>query len=168
MDTPTPKSTKSTILTSSKPARTPPYRTPQPNSSSRSKYSRPRAVGGDSPFDVPLKDDESLTSCPPFSVPSYMAPTLSAKAKVRANSNPRERFGGTPTSDSKRRLSFPFTQGIGSFKWNSKGSLSSSKDPSSHRMPDKYQPLESLGNMSVDSTVSLPAAMGRKPFTRFV
>ncbi|MED6158074.1 IQ-domain [Stylosanthes scabra] len=126
MDIPTPKSTKSTILPSSRPSRTPPYRTPQPPT--MSKYSRA--------FDVPLKDDDSLTSCPPFSVPNYMAPTVSAKAKVRANSNPRDRFGGggTPTSDSKRRLSFPFTQ----------------------------------GNMSVDSTVSLPATMGRKPFQRFV
>lgn len=164
MDTPTPKSTKSTIVTSSKPVRTPPYRTPQANSSgSGSKFVRPRGVGSNSPFDVPLKDDESLTSCPPFSVPNYMAPTLSAKAKVRASSNPRERLGGTPTStDSKRRLSFPLSQGIGSFKW-SKGF--SSKD---QRVPDKFQTLESIGNVSVDSTLSLPARVGRKPFTRFV
>ncbi|XP_020206578.1 protein IQ-DOMAIN 14 isoform X2 [Cajanus cajan] len=162
MDTPTPKSTKSTIVTSSKPARTPPFRTPQANSSG-SKFARPRGVGANSPFDVPLKDDESLTSCPPFSVPNYMAPTLSAQAKVRASSNPRERLGGTPTStDSKRRLSFPLSQGIGSFKW-SKGF--SGKD---QRVPDKFQSLESIGNVSVDSTVSLPARVGRKPFTRFV
>lgn len=108
-----------------------------------------------------------------------MAPTVSAKAKVRASSNPRERSfgsacsvgGGTPNSDSRRRLSFPLPQGIGSFKW-AKGSLfSSNKDPvpSSHnRTPDNYQSLESLGNVSVDSTVSLPARVGRKPFTRFV
>lgn len=174
MDIPTPKSTKSTILTSTKPARTPPFRTPQANSSGMSKYQRPRAVGANSPFDTPLKDDDSLTSCPPFSVPSYMAPTVSAQAKVRANSNPRERFGsesGTPKSDSKRRVSFPLSQGIGSFKW-SKGSLFSNKDPpGSHRTPDRYhQSVESLGNVSVDSTVSLPArvGIGRKPFTRFV
>lgn len=180
MDTPTPKSTRSTIFPSSKPSRTPPFRTPQGNSSSMmSKQSRSRAVGSNSPFDVPLKDDDSLMSCPPFSVPNYMTPTVSAKAKVRANSNPRERFGGgssgcatpTPSNDS-RRSSFPLSQGIGSFKWN-KGSLfSSNKDPhgsqSSHRTPDKYQSLESIGNVSVDSTVSLPARVGRKPFTRFV
>ncbi|QHN82154.1 hypothetical protein S245_070415 [Arachis hypogaea] len=158
MDIPTPKSTKSTILPSSKPSRTPPYRTPQPPI--MSKYSRA--------FDVALKDDDSLTSCPPFSVPNYMAPTVSAKAKVRANSNPRERFGGvgTPTSDSKRRLSFPFTQGIGSFKWNNSNNGKTNKDlhGSNHRM----QLDSSIGNMSVDSTVSLPATMGRKPFTRFV
>ncbi|CAL0312095.1 unnamed protein product [Lupinus luteus] len=158
MDTPTPKSTKSTISTYSKPTRTPPYRTPQANSS---RYSRPRAIGAHSPFDMPMKDDESLTSCPPFSVPNYMAPTASTKAKVRASSNPRERFGGTPTSESsKRRASFPLSQGS--------GSLLSCKDSSSKRVPDKYESVESSGNMSVNSIVSMPAAVGRKPFTRFV
>ncbi|XP_004505151.1 protein IQ-DOMAIN 13 isoform X2 [Cicer arietinum] len=166
----TPKSTKSTIFPSSKPARTPPFRTPQTNTSSMmSKHSRPRALGANSPFDMPLKDDDSLISCPPFSVPNYMASTVSAKAKVRASSNPRERFGGssvgggtpTPSNDSKRRVSFPLSQRI--------GSLFSSKDPhGSHRTPDKYQSFESIGNVSVDSTTSLPARVGRKPFTRFV
>lgn len=161
MDTATPKSSKSAVVSSAKPART-----PQANSSSLPKYSRARVGGTDSPFDVPLRDDDSLTSCPPFSVPNYMAPTLSAKAKVRASSNARESFPGTPNSESKRRLSFPLTQGIGSFKWT-KGSLFPSKDPRSQRMLDKNQSLQSLGNLSVDSTVSLPAGVGRKPFNRF-
>ncbi|KAJ7947449.1 Protein IQ-DOMAIN like [Quillaja saponaria] len=148
VDTLTPKSTKSTILTSAKQAITPsPNRTPQANSSSLSRYSRARASGGESPFEVPLRDDDSLTSCPPFSVPSYMTPTVSAKAKVRANSNPKERFPGTPNIESKRRLSFPLTQGIGSFKWT-KGSLFSSKDTSFQRIIDKNQSLQSLGNLS--------------------
>lgn len=170
MDTPTPKSTRSTIVTSAKQARTPPpHRNPLANSSSMSKYSRPRASGAsNSPFDLPLKDDDSLMSCPPFSVPNYMVPTVSAKAKARAYSNPKERFPGTPSStESKRRLSFPLTQGIGSFKWN-KGSLFSNKDSSSQTMLDKDQSLQSVGNLSVDSTVSLPAGIGRKPFNRFV
>lgn len=167
MDTPTPRSSKSTAFISTRPARTPVHRTPQANSSSMSKYSRVRtSTGAESPFDLPLKDDDSLTSCPPFSVPSYMAPTVSAKAKVRANSNPKERFPGTPSSE-KRRLSFPLTQGIGSFKWN-KGSLFSNKDSSSQRGLDKHQSLQSIGNLSVDSTVSMPATVGRKPFNRFV
>ena len=167
MDISTPKSTKSTILPASKLARTPPpNRTSLGNSVGLSKYSRARGSGADSPFDLPLKDDDSLTSCPPFSAPSYMAPTVSAKAKARAYSNPRERFPGTPSSESKRRLSFPLTQGIGSFKWN-KGSFFS-KDSSSQRMLDKNQSLQSVSNMSVDSTVSLPAGVGRKPFNRFV
>ncbi|KAE9597233.1 hypothetical protein Lal_00007980 [Lupinus albus] len=156
MDTPTPKSTKSTIVT---------FRTPQRNTS---KYLRPRAIGSHSPFDMLLKDDDSLTSCPPFSVPNYMVPTLSAKAKARTNSNPIENFGGTPTSESsQRRSSFPLSQGIGSFKWT-KGSLFTNKDSSSKRVQDKYESFETLGNMSVDSTVSMPATVGRKPFTRFV
>jgi hypothetical protein len=167
MDISTPKSTKSTILPASKLSRTPPpNRTSLGNSVGLSKYSRARGSGADSPFDLPLKDDDSLTSCPPFSAPSYMAPTVSAKAKARAYSNPRERFPGTPSSESKRRLSFPLTQGIGSFKWN-KGSFFS-KDSSSQRMLDKNQSLQSVSNMSVDSTVSLPAGVGRKPFNRFV
>ncbi|XWS09432.1 hypothetical protein CRYUN_Cryun40dG0084000 [Craigia yunnanensis] len=168
MDTPTPKSTRSTILPATKPMRTPPSsRIPQASSSGLSKYSRPRASGADSPFDLPLKDDDSLTSCPPFSVPNYMNPTVSAKAKARASSNPKERFMGTPGSESSRRLSFPLTQGTGSFKW-SKGSLFSGKDSISQRGSDKHQSLQSIGNLSVDSTVSMPATVGRRPFNRFV
>ncbi|XP_021290771.1 protein IQ-DOMAIN 14 isoform X2 [Herrania umbratica] len=168
IDTPTPKSTRSTILPATRPMRTPPpSRIPQASGSGLSKYSRPRASGADSPFDLPLKDDDSLMSCPPFSVPNYMTPTVSAKAKARANSNPKERFMGTPGSESKRRLSFPLTQGIGSFKW-SKGSLFSGKDSSSQRGLEKHQSLQSIGNLSVDSTVSMPATVGRKPFNRFV
>ncbi|GKV29256.1 hypothetical protein SLEP1_g38195 [Rubroshorea leprosula] len=165
----TPKSTKSTIFpTPTKHARTPPsYRLLQGNSSGLSKYSRPRASGADSPFDLPLKDDDSLISCPPFSVPNYMTPTVSAKAKVRPNSNPKERFPGTPRSESNRRLSFPLSQGVGSFKWN-KGSFFSGKDSSSQRGLEKHQSLQSIGNLSVDSTVSMPATVGRKPFNRFV
>ncbi|KAG5233342.1 calmodulin-binding family protein [Salix suchowensis] len=166
MDTPTPRSSKSTAFVSTRPARTPLLRTPQANSPSMSKYSRARASGGISPFNLPLKDDDSLTSCPPFSVPNYMTPTVSAKAKTRANSNPKERFPGTPSSE-KRRLSFPLTQGIGSFKWN-RGSFFTSKDSSSQRGLEKHQSLQSIGDLSVDSTVSMPATVGRRPFNRFV
>ncbi|KAL2485345.1 IQ-domain 13 [Abeliophyllum distichum] len=156
----TPKSSKSAIPVRTKQMHTP-TRTPPPvaNSSSRMKYSKPRASAANSASDVPLKDDDSLTSCPPFSVPSYMAPTVSAKAKVRANSNPKERILGTPGNDSKRKFFFPLTPNIGSFKWN-KGS---NKDSTSQQ-----QPLYSIGDLSVDSTVSMPATVGRKPFNRFV
>ncbi|KAF2300351.1 hypothetical protein GH714_012296 [Hevea brasiliensis] len=166
MDTPTPRSSKSVAFVSARQARTPVHRTPQANTSSLSKYSRARANGGESPFDLPLKDNDSLTSCPPFSVPNYMVSTVSAKAKARANSNPKEGFPGTPSSE-KRRLSFPLTQGVGSFKWN-KGSSFSNKDSSSQRGLDKHESLQSIGNLSVDSTVSMPATVGRKPFNRFV
>uniref|UniRef100_A0A2P2LBS0 DUF4005 domain-containing protein n=1 Tax=Rhizophora mucronata TaxID=61149 RepID=A0A2P2LBS0_RHIMU len=164
MDTPTPRSSKSAAFMSSRLAQTPVHRTPQANTPNLFKYSRARASGAESPFDLPLKDDDSLTSCPPFSVPNYMVPTVSAKAKSRTSSNPKERFPGTPSSE-KRRLSFPLTQGIGPFKWN-KGSFS--KDSSSPKVLDKQQSLQSIGNLSVDSTVSMPAAVGRKPFNRFV
>ncbi|KAK8585411.1 hypothetical protein V6N13_050390 [Hibiscus sabdariffa] len=175
IDIPTPKSTRSTILPATRPMQTPPppsrlTLTPQATSSGLSnlKHSRQRgSIRVDLPMNFPAKDDDSLTSCPPFSVPNYMAPTVSAKAKVRANSNPKERYMGTPGSESKRRLSFPLTQGIGSFKWG-KGSLFSGKDSRSQRGLDKHQSLQSLGNLSVDSTVSMPATVGRKPFNRFV
>ncbi|XP_065866108.1 protein IQ-DOMAIN 14 [Euphorbia lathyris] len=162
MDTPTPRSSKSVAyFPPSRYARTPVHRTTPP-------VHRSRAANSPSPFNLlPLKDDDSMTSCPPFSAPNYMAPTMSARAKARANSNPKERFPGTPSSE-KRRLSFPLTQGIGSFKWNKGSFFSGGKDSSSQRGVDKNQSTQSIGNLSVDSTVSMPAAVGRKPFNRFV
>ncbi|CAN0923067.1 Protein IQ-DOMAIN 13 [Linum grandiflorum] len=171
LDTPTPRSTRSTAAAFlSRQARTPQAH------NGLSKYSR--AGNNDSPFNnLPMKDDDSLTSCPPFSVPNYMNPTKSAKAKVRANSNPRERMApGTPGSE-KRRSSFPMGQGIGSFKWNA-GSLfntnnnhkAGGSNSNSPRVIPKHQQstADSVGNLSVDSTVSMPAAVGRRPFNRFV
>lgn len=170
VETLTPKSTKSAIVKSAKPiARTPPPSRPvlHGNHAGFPKYTRAKGInnGGDSPFG--MRDDDSLTSCPPFSVPNYMAATASAKAKARTASTPKERFaGGSPINESsKRRGSFPLSQGIGSFKWT-KASLFSNKDGAS----SKHQTFQSLGNTSVDSTVSLPAGVGvgRKPFNRFV
>jgi hypothetical protein len=163
-DTSTPNSSKSTFVTPSRP-----IHTPQPYSSSVSRYSR---GGGRATQDSPFKDDDSLTSCPPFSAPSYMAPTVSAKAKLRANSNPKERMDRTPVStNEKRRSSFP----LGSFKWN-KGSLfmsnnSNNKGPGSSSsgavVLEKHKTLKSVGNLSIDSTVSMPATIGRRAFNRF-
>ncbi|CAA3028560.1 IQ-DOMAIN 14 [Olea europaea subsp. europaea] len=164
-ETLTPNSLKSTIPVRTKQMHTP-TRTPLPatNISTRMKYSKQRASAANSPYDVPLKDDDSLTSCPPFSVPSYMAHTVSAKAKVRANSNLKERIPRTPSNDSKRGFLFPLTPYIGPFKWN-KGS---NKDSTSQRALENHQPLYSTRDLSVDSTVSMPATVGRKPFNRFV
>lgn len=158
----TPRSSRSAFPSGSKQFHTP-TRTPPPASS----RTKPRASLARSAYDVPLKDDDSLMSCPPFSVPNYMVPTVSAKAKVRANSNPKERLvPGTPSNDSKRRFSFPLTPNIASFKWN-KGS--NSKDSASHqKVLEKHQSSHSIGELSMDSTVSMPAVVGRKPFNRFV
>ncbi|CAN7138282.1 unnamed protein product [Brassica rapa subsp. narinosa] len=130
------------------------------------RYSRGRLRGGS-----PFKDDDSLTSCPPF--PSYMAPTVSAKAKVRRNSNPKERVMGTPSSVSseKRRVSYPPVQrGEGMFRW-SKGSLlmsnkggPGSSSPGGVVVLEKRKTVKSVGNLSVDSTVSVSS----KPFNRYV
>ncbi|CDY30433.1 BnaA04g25340D [Brassica napus] len=130
------------------------------------RYSRGRLRGGS-----PFKDDDSLTSCPPF--PSYMAPTLSAKAKVRPNSNPKERVMGTPSSVSseKRRVSYPQAQrGQDVFRWNKGSLLMSNKGGPGSSSPggvvvlEKRKTVKSVGNLSVDSTVS----MSSKPFNRYV
>lgn len=151
----TPRSSKSAIPASSKNLRMQSsIRTPAAITVKASKYSRSRANGAKSPYDhLSLKDDDSLTSCPPFSVPNYMAPTASAKAKVRPGSNPRDRFPRTATPEWKKRF-FP---------------LFSGKNSTSPGILDKRQPLHAIGNVSVDSTVSLPAGVGtgRKPFNRF-
>ncbi|KAF8101237.1 hypothetical protein N665_0208s0026 [Sinapis alba] len=155
-DTSTPKSSRSTLLTPSRPIRT-----------GTSRYSRGRQ-------DSPFTDNDSLTSCPPF--PSYMAPTVSAKAKVRPSSNPKERVIGTPSSVSseRRRMSYPPTQqGLDTFRWN-KGSLLMSNSSSQRGGPgspggvvlEKHKTLKSVGNLSIGSTVSMPD--GRKPFNRYV
>ncbi|GFP93288.1 protein iq-domain 14 [Phtheirospermum japonicum] len=148
-DSLTPRSSRSAAI---------PVRPHQLHTPARTPPSKPRA------FDAPLKDDDSLMSCPPFSVPSYMAPTVSAKAKARANSNPRERFPRTPGSESSRRFSFPLTPNVGSFKWNKGGG--SNKDTASQM--GKHDLARSIGEFSVDSAVSMPALVGRKPFNRFV
>ncbi|KAG7025382.1 Protein IQ-DOMAIN 14 [Cucurbita argyrosperma subsp. argyrosperma] len=148
-----------------KPTRNSPavFRTP-PGGSSRW-YSRPKGSmnGAEccSPYDVALKDDESLTSCPPFTVPRYMTPTVSAKAKLRGCATPPP----IDTHSSKTRLSF-------GFKWNKPNLFSNSKKDSGDKNAqmglNKIQSLQSLSNLSLDSTASLPAGVGRKPFNRFV
>ncbi|XP_009780944.1 protein IQ-DOMAIN 13-like [Nicotiana sylvestris] len=157
----TPMSTKSAFPTRGKQMHTP-SRTPPVNSSSLRKYSRTRASATNYPFDLPLKDDDSLTSCPPFSAPHYMAPTVSAKAKLRASSNPKERISSKPSSDTKKRFSFPLTPNI----WSSKWSKGSGKDSASRKEVDKQESM--ADHISVDSTVSMPAEVGRRPFNRFV
>ncbi|OVA05145.1 IQ motif [Macleaya cordata] len=162
IETVTPRSLKSPVAAMAKTKQEPVLssRASPANKSTPVNHSKPRSINRG---EFPLRDDDSLTSCPPFSVPNYMTPTVSAKAKVRSHSNPKDRLPATPIRDQKRRLSFPLTQSIGSLRWN-KGSLFSSKDSSSHIMLGKNKPVHSIGNLSIDSTVSMPAALGRKPF----
>lgn len=108
-----------------------------------------------------MRDDDSLTSCPAFTaVPNYMAPTVSAKAKARDSSVTAKdgHEGG------KKRFSFSLTQSIASVGWN-KGPFFASKEsvPIPRRL-GKHRSTSSIGGMSVDSTVSLPVRVGRKPF----
>lgn len=161
LDTPSPRSTKSTIPSRAKLSQTPPPRLHQ-------KF--PRGSLGNSPFNgsSAFRDDDSLMSCPPFSVPRYMSPTQSAKAKTRPGG--KDPFPDSPvsTSDgSKRRVSYPMDNGVGSFKWK-QSPLFSNKETSSHKTSGKTQSVQSVGNMSVDSTASMPVSVGRKPFNRFV
>ncbi|KAL9255640.1 IQ-DOMAIN 13-like protein [Drosera capensis] len=147
----TPRSTGSTFSTRNRQSKTPQARMfPQ-------RFRKSRASGADSPF----KDNDSLTSCPAFSIPRYMEPTTSAMAKVRGSSP------GSSSIESKRRVSLPLAQGIGSFKWG-KGSPSGSKESGTPRHFGKSPSVQSTGNLSVDSIVSMPAVIGRKPFNRFV
>lgn len=114
---------------------------------------------------TPVRDDDSLSTCPPYGTPNYMTPTASAKAKARANSNPKERLVEGPVNESKRRFSFSLASNIGSFKW-SKGSA---KDAAAaQKLAEKQISSHFRGDLSVDSTVSMPAAVGRRPFNRFV
>ncbi|KAL9240693.1 hypothetical protein vseg_014881 [Gypsophila vaccaria] len=160
MDTSTPKSTRSSIPARTRQAMTPPGRFPQ-------RFSRGSA--SNSPFNnAAFKDDDSLTSCPPFSGPRYMSPTASAQAKLKAGKEPFPDSPGSITSDvSKRRVSYPLGPATGSFKWN-KGSYFSNKDTSSQRGLGKNPTAQSVGNLSIDSSTSMPASVGRKPFNRFV
>ncbi|XP_010242710.1 PREDICTED: protein IQ-DOMAIN 14-like [Nelumbo nucifera] len=155
----TPRSSKSSMPTRTKLRATLSSQAPQTSSSTPVKHLKRRTSASEV---YTLRDDESLTSCPPFSMPNYMAPTISAKAKVRTLSNLKE-GSPTPSQEAKRRLSFPLTQSIGSLRWN-KGSLFSSKDSMSQRISGKHKSTPSIGNLSVDSTISLPVGVGRKPF----
>ncbi|VFQ75559.1 unnamed protein product [Cuscuta campestris] len=95
----------------------------------------------------PPSSSSSLTSCPPFSVPSYMAPTASAKAKAKAKE--RNSDSHLMGESSKRRFSYPLT-------------------PQSNVESEAEK--HGGDSVSLDSIVSMSAAGGggRKPFNRFV
>ncbi|KAK1287714.1 Protein IQ-DOMAIN 14 [Acorus calamus] len=114
------------------------------------------------------RDDESLTSCPPFTVaaavatPRYMAHTASAKAKARPQTAGSAR-GARPSTaaaeTSKRRFSFAMTPGGGSggggsMRWGGREVGVGGVGIGRHRS------MKSVGELSVDSAVSLPAVVG--------
>ncbi|URE22079.1 IQ [Musa troglodytarum] len=135
---------------SDNPEPAPPVRAPRPQTPRSPAAMRPRATPGPRrphrghytrlrPADA---DDASLTSCPPFAVPNYMAPTASAKAKVRSH-----RAFVSVQEPNKKRL----------------GSLFAGKETISGG-GWRHRPTQSVGGMSVDSIVSLPvgAVAGRR------
>lgn len=116
---------------------------------------------------TPVRDDESLTSCPPFLVPNYMVPTFSAKAKVRAYvGSPRDRPAeGAAAMRAQPRKRMSLGQSIGPFRWGKGTSnIFLGMDSASQRMSGTLKPMHAIGNISVDSTTSLPAGLGRRPF----
>ncbi|RWW90072.1 hypothetical protein BHE74_00000790 [Ensete ventricosum] len=153
---------------SDNPEPAPPVRVPRPQTPRSPAVIRPRATPGPRrphrghytrlrPADA---DEASLTSCPPFAVPNYMAPTASAKAKVRSHS-----AFVSVQEPKKKRFSFGLGQSIGSLfagkEAISGGGCCGSK---STGRQGRHRSTQSVGGMSVDSIVSLPlgAVVGRR------
>ncbi|KAL8153502.1 hypothetical protein V2J09_011262 [Rumex salicifolius] len=136
--------------------------TPSSRLMGQNKFPRSRPANSSSPFN----DGDSLMSCPTFSGPRFMEPTASTIAKTRGG------FGESPEVQSKRRVSFPFAQRAGSFRWSRRGSTSSANTTPGRDGGESMKGLErkkstqSIG--SAESTVSMPVGLGRKPFNRFV
>ncbi|EES01898.1 protein IQ-DOMAIN 14 [Sorghum bicolor] len=117
-----------------------------------------------------IRDDESLTSCPAFGgVPNYMTPTLSASAKARARAHLQQQ---QKAAQEKPRFSFGLGQSIGSWakspfwKAGGGGGLPSSRvaTPAASVAGGRHRSTRSISGLSVDSTVSMPAGIGRRPF----
>ena len=120
-----------------------------------------------------VRDDDSLTSCPAFGVPNYMTPTMSASAKARARAQvlQQQLDKERRASEQKPRFSFGLGQSIGSWAkspfW--KGGGEPSVAPSSRAgtpaasVAGGRRHRRSVSGLSVDSTVSMPAGVGRRP-----
>uniref|UniRef100_A0ACD5VY25 Uncharacterized protein n=1 Tax=Avena sativa TaxID=4498 RepID=A0ACD5VY25_AVESA len=144
---------------------------PKQPSSSRP-VTRAAATRGGAPGSV--RDDESLTSCPAFGVPNYMTPTLSASAKARARAHmlQQQLDKERRAAEQKPRFSFGLGQSIGSWAkspfW--KGGGADPSVPSSRAgtpaasVAGGRRHRRSVSGLSVDSTVSMPAGVGRRTF----
>uniref|UniRef100_A0ACD5XBI4 Uncharacterized protein n=1 Tax=Avena sativa TaxID=4498 RepID=A0ACD5XBI4_AVESA len=123
-----------------------------------------------------VRDDESLTSCPAFGVPNYMTPTLSASAKARARAQmlQQQLDKERRAAEQKPRFSFGLGQSIGSWAkspfWKGgAGGGDPSVPPSRAGTPAASvaggrRHRRSVSGLSVDSTVSMPAGVGRRTF----
>ncbi|KAF7025045.1 hypothetical protein CFC21_037292 [Triticum aestivum] len=123
-----------------------------------------------------VRDDESLTSCPAFGVPNYMTPTMSASAKARARAHllQQQLDKERRAAEQKPRFSFGLGHSIGSWAkspfWRGGGDQSAA--PSRVGTPaastagggGRHKHRRSVSGLSVDSTVSMPAGVGRRSF----
>uniref|UniRef100_A0ACD5WIQ7 Uncharacterized protein n=1 Tax=Avena sativa TaxID=4498 RepID=A0ACD5WIQ7_AVESA len=145
---------------------------PSSSSSSRPVTRAATTRGGGAPGSH-VRDDESLTSCPAFGVPNYMTPTLSASAKARARAQmlQQQLDKERRAAEQKPRFSFGLGQSIGSWAkspfW--KGGGDPSVPPSRAGTPAASvaggrRHRRSVSGLSVDSTVSMPAGVGRRTF----
>ncbi|KAG2602548.1 hypothetical protein PVAP13_5KG696000 [Panicum virgatum] len=132
-------------------------------SNSKPRSTRPAPAKGTG--SVSIRDDESLTSCPSFGgVPNYMTPTLSASAKARARA--QLLLQQQKAAQEKPRFSFGLGQGIGSWAKSPFWKAPSSRvgTPAASAAGGRHRPTRSISGLSVDSTVSMPAGIGRRPF----
>ncbi|KAK3166218.1 hypothetical protein QOZ80_1AG0042920 [Eleusine coracana subsp. coracana] len=167
------RETVSTTTTAFTTAATTPARSVA-SSSYYSKPSRPArttAKGvGSTAAPASIRDDESLTSCPSFGVPNYMTPTLSASAKARARAQllQRQRQQQEKAAQEKPRFSFGLGQGIGTWAkspfWKQQQPTPSRVATPAASVAGRHRPTRSIGALSVDSTVSMPAGIGRPLF----
>ncbi|PUZ53525.1 hypothetical protein GQ55_5G058100 [Panicum hallii var. hallii] len=116
-----------------------------------------------------IRDDESLTSCPAFGgVPNYMTPTLSASAKARARAQllQQQHQQQQKAAQEKPRFSFGLGQSIGSWAKSPFWKAPSSRvgTPAASVAGGRHRPTRSISGLSVDSSVSMPAGIGRRPF----
>eukprot|EP00252_Welwitschia_mirabilis_P005131 TRINITY_DN15557_c0_g1_i1.p1 TRINITY_DN15557_c0_g1~~TRINITY_DN15557_c0_g1_i1.p1 ORF type:complete len:507 (-),score=113.74 TRINITY_DN15557_c0_g1_i1:402-1922(-) len=112
-----------------------------------------------------IRDDESLASS--TSVPSYMAPTESARAKARSHSTPKQRPGLSDkdsVSSAKKRLSFPLTDGETGQTRPKKGNAYSHLNRTLKGYPGPLRSersINSIQDLSINSDCPLLSESGR-------